>query len=325
VRAGLPRPSKTSPPRSTWARVRIASRSRIELAISTLVDLTTLAATLLGPIVQAMRREMLGEPIIHTDDTRMPVIIGRGPTHNGRIRVYVGVDDEGDFTHIVFQYSDTGEGKHNRAWLDGYGGTLCADGATVTDALYRLGVEEAGCLAHLRRYFVDAQQTAPLEASAALAYIKRIYEVERRAKARRLTPDARLALRRAESAPIFKALYAWVDEHSLIARPKSPLGAALRYARNQRMPCSRFLEDGRLEVDNNISERELRGPVLGRHNYKFAGSPDAAERAAICYSLAASCRLHGVDPFAWFLDVLLRVATHPVERLIELSPRFWKP
>ena len=305
--------------------VRIAARSRLELAISTLVDVIALAATLLAPIVEAMRREMLADPIIHSDDTRMPVIIGRGPAHNGRIRVYIGADDEGDFTHIVFQYSDTGEGRHNREWLDGFAGTLCVDGSTVTDALFRLGVEEAGCLAHLRRYFVDAQQNSPLEASTALAYIKRIYEVERRAKAQRLTPDARLALRRAESAPIFEALYAWIDEQTLVARPKSPLGVALRYARNQRVPCSRFLEDGRLEVDNNISERELRGPVVGRHNYKFQGSPEAAERAAIHYTLAASCRLHGIDPFAWFLDVLLRVATHPADRMIELSPRYWKP
>jgi len=129
----------------------------------------------------------------------------------------------------------------------------------------------------------------------------------------------------AESGSIFEALYAWVDEQSLVARPKSPLGVALRYARNQRAPCSRFLEDGRLEVDNNISERELRGPVLGRQNYKFAGSPEGAERAAIHYTLAASCRLHGVDPFAWCVDVLRRVATHPADRFIELSPRYWKP
>lgn len=305
--------------------VRIARRQRLELAISTLVDVLALAARLIGPIVEAMRQEMLEGSIIHTDDTSMPVIMGRGPAHKGRIRVYVGVDDDADFTHVVFKFSETGEGKHSQAWLEGYRGTLCADGAQVNDALYRAGVTEAGCLAHVRRYFVDAQKDAPLPASVGLAFIKQIYAVERQAKAADMTPDERLVLRRRVSKPLVEKFYAWVDAQNAIVRPTSALGIALRYAHNQREPCTRFLDDGRLEVDNNISERELRGPVLGRKNHRVIGSLDAADRYDDLYSALASCRLAGVDPFAWVCDVLPRVSTHPANRLIELAPRYWKP
>ena len=305
--------------------VQIAKRQRVELAISTLVDILALAAGLLRGIVEAMREEMLAGPIIHTDDTSMPVIVGRGPAHKGRIRVYVGVDEHADFTHIVFQFNPTGEGIHSQKWLEGYRGTLCADGAQVNDALYRAGVTEAGCLAHLRRYFIDAQHDAPLPASIALAFIKRIYDVEKQARKARMTPDERLALRQRASKPIVEALYGWIDAEKLTVRPTSALAAALRYAHNQRAPCTRFLDDGRLDVDNNISERELRGPVLGRKNYKVTGSLAAAERYDDLYSVLASCRLAGVDPFAWTRDVLARVLTHPQNRLIDLAPRYWQP
>lgn len=305
--------------------VRIAKRQRLHLAISTLVDVLALAARLIGPIVEAMRQEMLAGPIIHTDDTSMPVIVGRGPAHKGRIRVYVGVDDNGEFTHIVFKFSETGEGIHSQTWLEGYRGTLCADAAQVNDALYRAGVTEAGCLAHVRRYFVDAQKDAPLPASVALAFIKRIYEVERQAKKAKMTPDERRALRQRLSKPIVEKFYAWIDAQKVVVRPTSTLGIALRYASNQQEPCTRFLDDGRLEVDNNISERELRGPVLGRKNHRVVGSLAAADRYDDLYSALASCRLADVDPFAWLCDVLVRVLTHPVDRLIELAPRNWKP
>lgn len=105
--------------------------------------------------------------------------------------------------------------------------------------------------------------------------------------------------------------------------PKSPLGDALRYIDNQWVALNRFVEDGRLAIDNNGAENQLRAVALGRNNWLFAGSLQGAERAAVLYSLVQSCRLAKFDPFAYFRDVLLRVATHPQSCIHELTPRRW--
>ena len=133
-----------------------------------------------------------------------------------------------------------------------------------------------------------------------------------------------LDVRQKEAKPILAEIKTVLDEYKNQVLPKSPMGKAITYALNQWEALNRYVENPILDIDNNISERILRMVVIGRKNYMFAGSEAGAWRAAIIYSLVASCKLNGIDPFAYFRDVLERVSTHPAEAIDELLPNNWK-
>jgi hypothetical protein len=177
-----------------------------------------------------------------------------------------------------------------------------------------------GCWAHARRRFVEALET-DVDAATVVALVQRLYNVEREAEG--LSPAERKSMRKETSVPILAELDRIRAGLSQTTLPKSPLGEALRYLENQRVALGRFLDDGRLKLDNNGAENQLRVVAVGRKNWLFAGSMEGARRAAILYSLAQSCKLASVDPFAYFRDVLLRVATHPASRIAELAPKAW--
>jgi hypothetical protein len=138
-----------------------------------------------------------------------------------------------------------------------------------------------------------------------------------------LSTEARQAVRREQSVPILAQIATERDALARSVLPKSPLGDAVRYLTNQWTALQRFVEDGRLSIDNNPAENQLRGIAVGRKNWLFAGSLEGAHRAALLYSLVQSCALIGVPPFDYLRDVLLRVATHPQHRIAELTPKGW--
>jgi transposase len=181
-------------------------------------------------------------------------------------------------------------------------------------------VIEIGCWAHARRRFVEAFM---LDTAAALmiALIQQLYQVEHAAAD--LDPEARRALRQEQSVPLLAKIDA--ERHALAQTvlPKSPLGDAVRYLTNQWAALQRFAEDGRLAIDNNRAENQLRLVAVGRKNWLFAGSFEGARRAALLYSLVQSSKLIGIPPFDYLKDVLLRVATHPHQLIAQLTPRAW--
>jgi hypothetical protein len=159
----------------------------------------------------------------------------------------------------------------------------------------------------------------------ALAWIGKLFEVEREAKDRGLDAVGVLALRLEKSKPILQALGQWIQETWPQAPPKSPLGEALRYSANQWAALQRFLEDGRLELDNNGCERALRAIAVGRKNWLFAGSDEGAHRAAVIYTVIGTCRLSGVDPWENVRDVLEILAAGWLQsRIDELLPPNWR-
>ena len=155
----------------------------------------------------------------------------------------------------------------------------------------------------------------------ALHLIGRLYGVEGRA--RDFTPDERLALRQRLSAPVMEKLRGYLEKIRGELLPKSPGARAVRYALNQWDALTRFLEDGDLEIDNGASERANRGIAVGRGNWTFFGSDRGGRTAAVLLSFIATCKRCGVEPFAWFRDVLSRIATHPINRIEELLPHKW--
>jgi transposase len=183
-------------------------------------------------------------------------------------------------------------------------------------------VIEVGCWAHARRYFWEAKATDTPRALTALGFIQALYRVEAEAKA--LDADARRVRRQAEARPVLERFRPWLDEQVGVVLPKSPIGEAVTYTRAQWTALTRYLEDGALAIDNNAAERALRRVVTGRKNWLFCGSDVGGTRAAILYSVVATCKAHGIDPWAYLRDVLERIPTHPNRRRAELLPRNWK-
>lgn len=184
------------------------------------------------------------------------------------------------------------------------------------------------CWAHCRRYFYDARSTDPDRAHRVLAWIRQLYHIEREGK--ELDAQARRTLRQEESKPLFegdensKGLQKWLTEQQAAVLPKSPIGEAITYAMNNWTALTRYLEDGILDIDNNEAEQALRGIAVGRKNWLFLGSDRGGRAAANHYSLIQSAKRHGLDPFAYLRDVLLRITTEPATDLRELLPDRWK-
>lgn len=296
-------------------------RQGVELSRSTLCDWVTASAKLLEPIVKVMKSELLGSRKIHTDDTPVPVLEkDRKATKKGRLWIYIG---DAEHEHIVFDYTPDRTRDGPKSWLEGYSGYLQADAYSGYDAIYAGDqVVEVACWAHARRKFFDSKPSARALADAALGHIRELYRVERRA--RDLEPGERRDLRLREARPILDLLKEWLDLQALTALPKSPLGSAVGYALAQWKALERYLEDGMLEIDNNRAERALRRVAIGRKNWMFAGSDEGGRRAAILYSLIASCAAHKLDPYAYLRDVLERLTATSPPDLAALTPKAWK-
>jgi transposase len=298
-----------------YRQSRIFDRFGIELARSTLCDWVAVCVEELEPIVAELKRAVTGSKVVQADET--PITVLRSHEKKKRSRgwlwVYRGKDGE-----TVFDFRPTRARDGPREFLENYEGYLQRDGYQAYAGLSP-EIVEVGCWAHARRKFHEAKASSPDEAGEALALVGKLYAVERKAK--ELAPQERAALRRAEAAPVLDAILAKLDAWQRDALPKSPLGQAVSYAKAQWQTLVRYVEDGDLEIDNNAVERAIRGVAVGRKNWLFAGSYEGAKRAAVLYSLVESCKAQGVEPFAYFADVLARTATASAR---QLTPRAWK-
>jgi transposase len=305
----------------------IFGRHGIRLSPSTLGGWVEQGAFLLEPLVLEEKRRILGSHVIGSDDTPVPVLDrGRDHTRLGRLWVYVG-DDEHPYT--VYEYTPNRGGEWPRKFLEGFRGYLQADAYPALDALYKpdpltgeAAIVEVACWAHSRRKFHEAQKSDFSRSLISMAFIRMLYKIEE--EARGLDPPSRQALRQEKARPWLDHFKLWLQAQKALVLPKSPIGEAIHYAVEQWTALCRYLEDGRLEIDNNRTERALRGVAVGRRNWSFAGSDEGGKRAAIIYSVIESARRHGLDPFAYLRDILARVATHPQQRIGELLPDQWK-
>ncbi len=300
----------------------ILERQGVELSRSTLCGWVQATGMLAEPIVKAMTREVLASKVIHTDDTpvRVQDRLRRGRTRQGRLWVYRG---DRDHPYTVFDYTPNRKRDGPAAFLEGYKGYLQADAFSGYDGIYAGGdVVEVACWAHARRKYYDAQTTDPVRAEIALRFIGELYAVER--EAADLGSKERRALRQARSWPILERFRAWLDAQVPAVLPKSPMGGAIGYTFGQWTALTRYVDDGDLAIDNNPAERALRPIAVGRKNWLFVGSDAGGHCAAVLYSIMATCKRHGVDPFAYLRDVLERVATHPSSGIAALFPHNWK-
>jgi transposase len=307
-----------------YRQSEIYARQGIDLERSTLADWIGGIARLVKPLAELIGRYVVAATKLHADDTTVPVLDpGRGKTKTGRLWVYVRDDRPAgavDPPAAFYRYTATREGAHPRAHLKSFRGTLQADGFSGFDGLYVEGrVYEAACWAHARRKFYElyAAHQSPL-AEEALNRIKALYEIE--ALIRGKPPDERKCVRQLHSAPLLKGLQQWLLDTRAKVSAKSELAAAINYALKRWTALTRYCDDGSIEIDNNAAERALRGPVLSRKNFLFAGSDSGGERAAVLYTLLETAKLNGIDPEAYLRFVLERIAEHPINALEALLP-----
>jgi transposase len=299
----------------------ILTRHGVFLARSTLGDWVKNAARLLGPLAELQKTRVLQSPVLWTDDTHVPVLGGEKPgSTKGRFWVYIG-DAAHPYSVYDFTMSRARDGP--ATFLADYRGFLQADAYGGYDGIF-LGssgtIVEVACWAHARRKFFEARTDAPREANQVLEWIRQLYDIEDRA--RELTPEERQAVRQRESVPILDRIETYLDELTGRVLPKSGLGKAVTYAKNQRAALRRYASDGRLTIDNNTSERTLRLQAIGRKAWEFLGSEAAGSRAAVLFTILAGAKRHHLEPWTYLRDVLLRLGAGQTD-LEPLLPDQW--
>lgn len=299
-------------------------RDGVTIAYSTLSDMINGTCTLITSLFEALKNKILRCDYLHADETPMKVLDKdkKGESHRGYFWVYHSSIEK----LVIFDYQP-GRGREGpKELLKDFKGHLQTDGYIVYDFFKeKEGITVLHCIAHARRKFYEAQGNNNQLAAYALAEFAKLYAIERRATDNQLSYEAIQQLRQQESVPILEGLGKWMKEQYLQTLPMSIIGKALGYSIERWEELCLYTSDGKLNIDNNPVENSIRPVAIGRKNYLFAGSHEAAQRSAMLYSLLGTCKLHGINPFIWLRDILRRIATHPINRIEELLPQNWIP
>ncbi|RWI72208.1 IS66 family transposase [Mesorhizobium sp.] len=312
-----------------YRQSQIFARHGVDLARSTLAGWVGGACWWLETLHDRLARNVFASDHLFADDTPVPVLDpGRGRTKTGRLWVYAR-DQRGwsgpQPSAAVYLFAPDRKAERPASHLQHFKGVLHVDGYAGFERLAGKGdVVLAACWAHTRRKFYDvAQATGSPIAQDALRRISALYTIE--AEVRGRSPPHRLLARRQRSKPVVAELRAWLETQLAQVSGRSTLAEAIRYALARWQGLTRFLHDGRIELDTNPVERAIRPVALGRKNHLFAGSDGGGERWAVLCSLIESCKFNDVEPYAYLADVLQRMVDgHPINRLDELLPWAWK-
>ena len=308
----------------------ILEREGVEIERQTLADWVGRGAWWLSRLAEAIGAYALSHGIIWTDDTPIAVLApGRGRTRQGRFWVYAFDPrpwQRNGAPAAFYRYSPDRKGERPRGHLENFEGWMHADGYTGYDALTQPRgnrppqITHVACMAHARRKLFEVYEAtkSPI-AEQALRRIAALYAIE--AEINGQPAEQRLAERQARSKPLLDDLHEWLLTQRRRLSGKSTLGKAIQYALNRWDALARYLEDGRLSIDNNLAERQLRGIALTRKNFLFLGSDTGGERAAIIYTVAETAKLNGLDPEAYIAAVIDRLCRgHTIDRIHEILP-----
>ena len=299
-------------------------REGINIPYSTIGDWLKNGCTLIDPLYESLKKLIVQSNYLHADESPIKVLDKdkKGTTHRGYYWVYHNSIDG----LVWFDYRE-GRGREGPVEvLKDFKGYLQTDGYAVYDFFKEeKDITVLHCMAHARRMFFEAKDNDKVIAEYALEQIGLLYKIEREAKEQQLDPGQILQLRQTEAVPVLESLGKWMKETYLKVLPKSAIGKALGYSISRWPELMLYATDGKLNIDNNPVENQVRPLAIGRKNYLFAGSHEAAKRSAILYSLMGTCKLHGINPFIWLRDILQRIATHPINKIQDLLPHNWKP
>jgi transposase len=302
-----------------YRQVQQFKRQDIDIAESTISGWFTASCRLLEPLYERLVTRVRGSSYLMADETPIPVQTKDKPgsTHKGYHWVYYSPLDK----LVCFDYRK-GRGRDGpEEFLESFRGMLQTDGYVAYDVYEKkVGITLFGCMAHARRKFEKAKDNDLKRAEYVLEHMKKLYMTEREAREQGLSFEQRKKLRADQSLPVLQELEKWMKEQLPDVLPKSAIGQAITYTLGLWNRLTRYIDNGQVEIDNNLIENSIRPVALGRKNYLFAGSHEAAQQAAMIYSFLGTCKINNVEPLSWLKDVLQRIQDHSIQKLDELLP-----
>ena len=284
-----------------------------------------LASQWLKPIYEQIRTGVMGGGYVQVDETPVDYLEpGNGKARQGYLWT---CSRPGGDVFYRWEISRAATCLDNVIPVD-FNGTIQCDGYSAYRSFANRttrAIELAGCWAHVRRKFFEAQEQSPRTAGWIMRQIQHLYRVEARLREHKAGPQLRAAVRAHESRPIIERLERALIRLKSSGRhlPQSLLGIAIDYALGQWRTLDVYLGDGRVEIDNNLVENAIRPTALGKKNWLFMGDADAGERGAIIYTVIESCRRRGIDPYAYLKDVLTRLPNMTNHQIPEITPAAW--
>ena len=299
-------------------------RMGVNIPASTASDWLIKGWKQLVPLWDLLKLLVLNQKYLQADESPLKVLDKnhKNGIHQGYMWVYNAPGD-----HLVlFDYRRGRDSSGPRQMLQAYSGILQTDGYGVYESLFanHPHIMLVYCMAHARRKFVDALKDDKVRAGHVLERIQLLYALEQDMRENQLSWEERTVLRLEKATPVLEELKNWMDEQVNLVRPTSPLGKALAYALPRWDGLSAYARHGQIEIDNNLAENSIRPLAIGRKNFLFAGSHQAAEMTAAMYSFMATCKKNGVDEFEWLKDVFERIQSHKQKDLYQLLPNNWE-
>lgn len=302
---------------------QIFKRSGLILSDSTFNGWFKATANVLTLLYDELEKQVLSSSYIQADESPIGVQDShkKHSLHRGFQWVY-RAPIEG---LVLFKYDASRSTKAADKVLHQFHGTLQTDGYKVYQNLKnRANIKSLACMAHARRYFDKAKSNDHQRSTYILSQIQMLYAIERNAQERNVSFQTRKRYRQLYAKPILLNMETWLKNNASQTLPQSPIGKAIAYTLNLWDSLKSYIDDGKYEIDNNQIENSIRPLALGRKNYLFAGSHDAAQNIAMMYSFFATCKACEVNPFEWLTDVLNRIQQHKGNKLYQLLPKNWK-
>jgi transposase len=306
-----------------YRQSQMFKRQGIDIPDATLCGWINAIGRLLKALYEAHKKKVLLSIYLMADETPIRVLESDKPgsTHKGYHWAYYDPVNK----LVLFDYRP-GRGKEGpKEILKNFKGHLQTDGYAVYNEYgNKAGITLMHCWAHARRKFAEAQDNDRARADYVLAEIQKLYALERELKQTNADEKEVVAMRKERAAPVIAGLKQWMITNRPEVTPTSAIRKAIDYTLSRIDALKVYTTDAKLQIDNNLVENSIRPIALGRKNYLFAGSHQAAENAAIFYSLFATCKAQGINPYTWLAETLKKIGTHPVNRIEELLPG-WKP
>jgi len=301
-----------------YRQIEMFKRMGMEIPSSTMSDWVKKAGELITPLYEALVKKILKSEYLQVDETRIQVLDRdkKKKTHRGWYWTYRDVESG----LVFFEYHESRGREGPSRLLNNFYGYLQTDGYEVYNQFEKNHVTHVLCMAHARRYFEQALTNDRELAEYVLKELQKLYAVEKYCRENNLSVYDRLDLRQEKSVPVLEQLYQWLKDTVEKVTPTSAIGKAIAYALPRWERLMLYAHDGRLEIDNNLVENAIRPIAIGRKNYLFAGSHEAAQSAAMFYSLLGTCKLKNVEPFQWLKNLFEVLPDYPASKLEDLLP-----
>lgn len=302
------------------------ARMGVNIPASTASDWIMKGWKQLYPLWELLKLLVLNQKYLQVDESPIKVLEKKQKNGQGIHQGYMWVYNAPCDNLVLFDYRKGRDSSGPKEMLNGYQGILQTDGYAVYESLFanHPDILLTYCMAHARRKFVEALKDNHQKATYFLKEVQQLYALEEQMREQKLDWQERTTQRQLKAVPILENLGQWLEEESRKVRPSSPLGIAVAYAKTRWQGLSAYAIHGQMEIDNNLVENSIRPLAIGRKNYLFAGSHDAAEVTAAMYSFMAICKKNDVDELEWLTDVFTRIQSHKHNNLYQLLPNNWK-